>query len=99
MLLQKKTKMEVKRSEYQDGNIQSVGFFKDGVPQVTTGIMKKGSYNLGKANPRETMKCTSGEMIINGQKCTADSPPVVIEVGENINFEVLVNSTYTCTYN
>lgn len=90
--------MEVKRSEYQDGNIQSVGFFKDGVPQVTTGIMKKGTYNLGKANPKETMKCTSGEMIINGQKCTADLPPAIIEVGEDINFEVIVNSTYTCTY-
>lgn len=90
--------MEVKRSDYQDGNIQSVGFFKDGVPHATTGIMKKGTYNLGKANPRENMKCTFGTMIINGVKCTPDSPAVVIEVGEEINFEVVEDSAYTCVY-
>ena len=34
--------------------------------EITAGLIKKGSYDFGKADPRETMKCTSGEMVING---------------------------------
>ena len=44
------------------------------------------------------MKCTSGEMIINGVKCTPDTPAAVIEVGEPIKLQAVVDSTYTCVY-
>jgi len=90
--------MDIKKNEYFDGNVQSLGFVQDGVTQNTAGLIKKGSYDFGKADPRETMKCTSGEMIINGVKCTAETPPAVIEVGEQIILEAVVDSTYTCTY-
>lgn len=90
--------MEIKGNKYFEGNIQSLGFVNEAGTQITAGLMKKGVYDFGKADPRETMKCTSGEMIINGVKSTADSPAVVIEVGEQIILEATVDSTYTCTY-
>lgn len=90
--------MEVKHNVYFDGGVTSLGFVKDGETQISAGLMKKGVYDFGKADPRETMKCTSGEMIINGVKCTAETPPAVIEVGVQINLEAVVDSTYTCTY-
>lgn len=90
--------MDIKHNEYFDGNVTSLGFVKDGATQISAGLMKKGSYDFGKANPKETMKCTSGEMIINGVKCTADTPAVVVEVGEQILLEATVDSTYTCVY-
>ncbi len=90
--------MDIKKNEYFEGNVQSLGFVQDGVTQITAGLIKKGSYDFGKADPRETMKCTSGEMIINGVKCTAETPAAVIEVGEQIILEAVVDSTYTCTY-
>lgn len=90
--------MDVKHNEYFDGGVTSLGFVKDGATQISAGLMKQGTYDFGKANPRETMKCTSGEMVINGVVCTADTPPAVIEVGEQIILEAKVDSTYTCTY-
>ena len=90
--------MDIKKNEYFDGNVVSLGYVKEGVTQISAGLIKKGAYDFGKANPKETMKCTSGEMIINGVLCTADTPPAVIEVGEQINLEATVDSTYTCTY-
>ena len=71
---------------------------KDGITQLTAGLIKQGTYDFGKANPKETMKCTSGEMIINGIKCTPDTPAAVIEVGENIMLQAVKDSTYTCIY-
>jgi hypothetical protein len=44
------------------------------------------------------MKCTSGEMIINGLKYTSNTPPAVIDVGSQIILQATVDSTYTCTY-
>ena len=44
------------------------------------------------------MKCTSGEMIINGLKYTPGTPPAVIDVGSQIILQAVVDSTYTCTY-
>lgn len=93
-----KNKMEIKKSEYFEGNVQSLGFVDNGSTTITAGLIKEGTYDFGKADPRETMKCTSGEMIINGLKCTADSPAAIIEVGEQINIQAVVDSTYTCTY-
>ena len=90
--------MEIKKNEYFDGNVQSLGFVKDGITQLTAGLIKQGTYDFGKANPKETMKCTSGEMIINGIKCTPDTPAAVIEVGENITLQAVKDSTYTCIY-
>tara|TARA_Y100000766_G_C18916240_1_gene611710 strand:- start:9259 stop:9534 length:276 start_codon:yes stop_codon:yes gene_type:complete len=90
--------MEIKKNEYFDGNVQSLGFVNDGLTQITAGLIKKGIYDFGKANPKETMKCTSGEMIINGLKYTPDSPSAVIEVGDQIILEAVVDSTYTCSY-
>tara|TARA_Y100000739_G_C20212931_1_gene286418 strand:+ start:111 stop:386 length:276 start_codon:yes stop_codon:yes gene_type:complete len=90
--------MEIKKNEYFQGNVQSLGFVKEGTTQLTAGLIKEGVYDFGKADPRETMKCTSGEMIINGIKCTPGTPAAVIEVGEQIKLEALVDSTYTCTY-
>ena len=90
--------MEIKKNEYFDGNVQSLGFVKDGITQLTAGLIKQGTYDFGKANPKETMKCTSGEMIINGIKCTPDTPAAVIEVGENITLQAVIDSTYTCIY-
>ncbi|MBI33985.1 MAG: hypothetical protein CMP67_01300 [Flavobacteriales bacterium] len=90
--------MEIKKNEYFDGNVQSLGFVKDGITQLTAGLIKQGTYDFGKANPKETMKCTSGEMIINGIKCTPDTPAAVIEVGENIMLQAVKDSTYTCIY-
>lgn len=90
--------MEIKKNDYFDGNVQSLGFVNDGTTEISAGLIKKGTYDFGKANPKETMKCTSGEMIINGVKCTAETPAAIIEVGEQINLEAVVDSTYTCTY-
>jgi uncharacterized protein YaiE (UPF0345 family) len=90
--------MDVKQNEYFEGNVTSLAFVKEGVTQISAGLMKQGSYDFGKADPKETMKCTSGEMVINGVVCTADTPAVVIEVGEQIILEAKVDSTYTCTY-
>lgn len=90
--------MDVKQNEYFDGNVTSLAFVKDGVTQISAGLMKQGSYDFGKADPKETMKCTSGEMVINGVVCTAETPAAVIEVGEQILLEAKVDSTYTCTY-
>mgnify|MGYP001304913015 CR=1 FL=1 len=90
--------MEIKKNEYFDGNVQSLGFVKDGITQLTAGLINQGTYDFGKANPKETMKCTSGEMIINGIKCTPDTPAAVIEVGENITLQAVIDSTYTCIY-
>ena len=66
--------------------------------EITAGLIKKGSYDFGKADPRETMKCTSGEMVINGVSCTAENAAAIIEVGQQIILEVKADSTYTCTY-
>ena len=90
--------MDIKKNEYFDGNVVSLGYVKDGVTQITAGLIKKGTYDFGKADPRETMKCTSGKMIINGVVCTADTPAAVIEVGVQINLEATEDSTYTCIY-
>lgn len=90
--------MEIKRGNYAEGNIQSVMLTNGDSAVITAGIMLKGTYNLGKADPRELMNVTSGEIIINGTKCTADSAAKVIEVGEEIIFEVIQDATYTCTY-
>ena len=90
--------MEIKKNEYFDGNVQSLGFVKDGITQLTAGLIKQGTYDFGKANPKETMKCTSGEMIINGIICTPNTPAAVIEVGENITLQAVIDSTYTCIY-
>ena len=90
--------MDIKKNEYFDGNVQSLGFVTNGTTQITAGLIKKGTYDFGKANPREIMKCTSGEMVINGMKCTAETPPAVIEVGQQIILEAIADSTYTCTY-
>ncbi len=90
--------MDIKKNEYFDGNVVSLGYVEGDVTQITAGLIKKGTYDFGKANPRETMKCTSGEMIINGVSCRADNSAAVIEVGEQINIEATVDSTYTCTY-
>lgn len=90
--------MDIKKNEYFDGNVVSLGYVDNGVTQITAGLIKKGVYDFGKADPKETMKCTSGKMIINGLVCTADTPAAVIEVGEQINLEATEDSTYTCTY-
>ena len=90
--------MEIKKNEYFDGNVQSLGFIKNGITEITAGLIKKGSYDFGKADPRETMKCTSGEMVINGVSCTAENAAAIIEVGQQIILEVKADSTYTCTY-
>ena len=90
--------MEIKKNEYFEGNVQSLGFVNNKTTEITAGLIKKGTYDFGEANPKETMKCTSGVMIINGVKCTANSPAAVILVGEKINLEAVVDSTYTCTY-
>jgi len=90
--------MDIKKNEYFDGNVVSLGYVEGDITQITAGLIKKGTYDFGKADPRETMKCTSGEMIINGVSCTADNAAAVIEVGVQINIEATVDSTYTCTY-
>jgi len=90
--------MDIKKNEYFDGNVVSLGYVEGDITQITAGLIKKGTYDFGKAEPRETMKCTSGEMIINGVSCTADNAAAVIEVGVQINIEATVDSTYTCTY-
>ena len=90
--------MDIKKNEYFEGNVQSLGFVDDGVTPLTAGLIKKGSYDFGKADPKETMKCTSGEMIINGVKCTPNTPAAIIEVGQQINLQAVSDSTYTCTY-
>ena len=90
--------MEIKKNEYFEGNVQSLGFEEDGSTQITAGLIKKGTYDFGKANSKETMKCTSGEMIINGLKYTPGTPPAVIDVGSQIILQAVVDSTYTCTY-
>ncbi|MBL57514.1 MAG: hypothetical protein CMP61_10020 [Flavobacteriales bacterium] len=90
--------MEIKKNDYFEGNVQSLGFVHDGKTEITAGLIKKGLYDFGKANPKETMKCTSGEMLINGVLCKSDTPAVVIEVGEQIILEAKLDSTYTCTY-
>jgi len=90
--------MDIKKNEYFDGNVVSLGYVEGYITQITAGLIKKGTYDFGKADPRETMKCTSGEMIINGVSCTADNAAAVIEVGVQINIEATVDSTYTCTY-
>lgn len=76
--------MEIKKNEYFEGNVQSLGFVNEGVTQLTAGLIKQGIYDFGKADPKETMKCASGEMIINGVNCTPNTPAAVIEVGEEI---------------
>jgi uncharacterized protein YaiE (UPF0345 family) len=90
--------MEIKKNEYFEGNVQSLGFVDNGSTQITAGLIKKGTYDFGKANPRETMKCTSGEMVINGTICTAETPAAIIEVGQQILLVASKDSTYTCTY-
>lgn len=90
--------MDIKKNEYFNGNVVSLGYVKEGVTQISAGLIKKGKYDFGKADPKETMKCTSGEMIINGVICRPDTPAAIIEIGEQINLEALVDSTYTCKY-
>ena len=32
--------MEIKKNEYFDGNVQSLGFIKNGITEITAGLIK-----------------------------------------------------------
>ena len=42
--------MDIKKNEYFNGNVVSLGYVKEGVTQISAGLIKKGKYDFGNEN-------------------------------------------------
>lgn len=88
----------IRHRVFHEGNVQSVGFIDEqGMFIMTAGVANPGTYSFGIASRRETIEVTSGKILVNGLICL-NYDRKIIEVGHEIVFQVIVPSSYTCTY-
>lgn len=93
--------LTLKHNLFHDGGVQSIGLLKDGEEKttMTVGIALPGHWDFGVNTRKEIITVTSGEIIINGQKCCYGLDSIiVIKAGEKVVFDVEVPSSYICRF-
>ncbi len=88
--------MEIKNNIRFDGRLTSLDIFEKGKKTTSVGVISPGEYRM-LAERHETIKVTTGEMVINGETYSQTGPPCCIPTGPKI---ILVESlvTYVCIY-
>jgi uncharacterized protein YaiE (UPF0345 family) len=91
----------LRHNQFHDGSVQSIGLLPDGEEKttMTVGLALPGHWDFGVNTRREMITVTSGEIIINGQKCRYGLDSIIIiKAGDRVVFDVEKPSSYICSF-
>ena len=93
--------MSIAHNVYEDGYIQSLGFFatKEGC-YATVGVIIEGRYILRVATGRETIRVLTGGLttLDGNRRWDSTTEPLVFEEGDIVQFNAEPGTSYICYY-